>query len=97
MEKFGVFLIVISTLITIAPYIWLFIDIMDEASKRKILIDAAFTGPSLVLCMLIWIFCFKYFRKHREKCDVKSFYINIQNRLQTVRGKQNFKERSYFG
>ena len=71
MEKFGVFLIVISTLITIAPYIWLFIDIMDEASKRKILIDAAITGPSLVLCTLIWIFCFKYFRKHREKCDVK--------------------------
>lgn len=67
MEKFGVFLIVISTLITIASYIWLFIDIIDEASKRKILIDAAFTGPSLVLCTFIWIFCFKYYRKHREK------------------------------
>ena len=67
MEKFGVFLIVISTLITIAPYIWFFIDIIDEASKRKILIDAEFTGPGLVLCTLIWIFCFKYYGKHREK------------------------------
>ena len=36
MEKFGVFLIVISTLITIALYIWFFIDIIDEASKKNI-------------------------------------------------------------
>ena len=90
MEKFGVFLIVISTLITIASYIWLFIDIIDEASKRKILIDAAFTGPCLILCTLIWIFCFKYYGKHREKMSCKKLLHKYPKPVANGEGKIKF-------
>ena len=44
---------VTATLILIAPYIWLILDILDRNSYEKILIDACFVGPCLILVVLI--------------------------------------------
>lgn len=50
---------VTATLILIAPYIWLILDILDRNSYDKILIDACLSGPCLILTVLIWCFAVK--------------------------------------
>lgn len=47
---------VVNTLILIAPYLWLIIDILGQASYKKLLIDACFAGPCLLLAEFMWVF-----------------------------------------
>ena len=57
----------IATLILIEPYIWLILDILDRNSYEKILIDACFVGPCLILVVLIWCFAVKLEKLKKQK------------------------------
>ena len=58
---------VTATLILIAPYIWLILDILDRNSYDKILIDACLSGPCLILTVLIWCFAVKLEKLKKQK------------------------------
>ncbi len=56
MNKKWYFTFGLITLMLIAPYAWLILDILDKAGYNKLLIDALFAGPCLLLTEVVWMF-----------------------------------------
>lgn len=46
----------VVTLILLAPYLWLIVDIVDKAKHSKLLFDACLAGPCLLLIATVWSF-----------------------------------------
>lgn len=68
MSKKWYFIFVINTLVLIAPYLWLIFDIVDQADYDKLLIDACFAGPCLILAEMMWLFI-RRVKKHNIQSD----------------------------
>lgn len=56
MSKKWYFVYGVVTLILLAPYLWLILDIVDKVSYSKLLLDACLAGPCLLLIAAVWIF-----------------------------------------
>lgn len=46
----------VVTLILLAPYLWLIVDIVDKVNYSKLLLDACLAGPCLLLIAAVWSF-----------------------------------------
>ena len=54
MSKKWYFVYGVVTLILLAPYLWLILDIVDKVSYDKLLLDACLAGPCLLLITAVW-------------------------------------------
>lgn len=61
--KKGISTLILSTLICIAPYLWLIVDIMTQNYER-LLIEAIMVFPATVILTLVWRF---YLVSNREE------------------------------
>lgn len=61
--KKGVLTLILSTLICIAPYLWLIVDIVTQNYER-LLIEAIMVFPATVILTLVWRF---YLVSNREE------------------------------
>ncbi len=68
MSKKWYFVYGVVTLILIAPYLWLIVDIVDEVNYSKLLLDACLAGPCLLFLAAVWAFVI------RIKTDEKDEY-----------------------
>lgn len=44
------------TLVLLAPYMWLLLDILDKAGYKRLLKDALLVGPCIFLIVFQWVF-----------------------------------------
>lgn len=61
--KKGILTLILSTLICIAPYLWLIVDIVTQNYER-LLIEAIMVFPATVILTLVWRF---YLVSNREE------------------------------
>lgn len=57
----------ILTLMIIAPYLWLILDILDKQPYDRLLLDACVSGPCMIFIGDMWAFVKKVKRNESQK------------------------------